>query len=133
MTVANPSERVITMKDLKGTIKFTVPEDAKVRGTQDAHPEAGSKKDVPFDYVECENDSEAIDYINSKKWNLVDIVNAKILSLARSSEYQNQMALYKPSEVSPEDIRDRMYRDAIRLGATEEQARALVANLTVQQ
>jgi hypothetical protein len=114
------------MLNKTANFKFRVPEDSK-------HEDAGKQIEKAFDYVECENESEAIDYIAQKEWNLVDIVNAKILGLARSSAYQNATAVYRPSEVSPEEIKARMVRDFIRLGVSEEVAKAQVDSLLASQ
>lgn len=110
------------MKDLTGKFKFKVPEDSK-------HEDAGKSIEKTFEYVECENESEAIDYITKKEWNVTDMVNEKIKTNARSNAYQSATLVYKPSDVSPEDIMERMVRDYVRLGISEETARAQVKGL----
>ncbi len=108
------------MLDKSGSFSFKVPE---------GHAEAGKKVEKKFDYAECENDGEAIDVMSSKKWVLVELVNDLLKQASRSNAYQNALAPYRPSEVSPEDIRERMIRDFIRLGVAENQARAQVESL----
>lgn len=110
------------MKDLTGKFKFKVPEDSK-------HEDAGKSIEKTFEYVECESESEAIDYITKKEWNVTDMVNDKIKTNARSNAYQTSTLVYKPSEVSQEDIVERMVRDYVRLGFNEEVARAQVTSM----
>lgn len=110
------------MKDLTGKFKFKVPEDSK-------HEDAGKSIEKTFEYVECENESEAIDYITKKEWNVTDMVNDKIKTNARSNAYQTSTLVYKPSEVSQEDIVERMVRDYVRLGFNEEVSRAQVTSM----
>jgi hypothetical protein len=111
------------MKDVTGNFTFTVPE------TAPQVEERGKKIPKTFEFVECENEQEALEYLQSKEWNIVDLVNAKILGLSRSSAYQNATAVYKPSEVSAEDIQNRMIRDMIRLGISEDVAKKQVEQL----
>lgn len=110
------------MKDLTGKFKFKVPEDSK-------HEDAGKSIEKTFEYVECESESEAIDYITKKEWNVTDMVNDKIKTNARSNAYQTATLVYKPSEVSQEDIVERMVRDYVRLGFNEDVARAQVNSM----
>lgn len=100
-----------------GKFTFTVP---------DGHPEAGAKVEKTFEYGECKNEAEALQVITEKKWNIVTMVNDNLKANARSSAYQAALLPYKPSEVSPEDIKERMVRDYIRLGVSEEVARQQV-------
>lgn len=105
------------MKQLAGKFKFTIPEN---------HPEAGKEIEKGFDYQECETDDEAQTILTEKKLSLKDLVNDKLRSNARSNSYQNTLAMYRPSEVPPEQIAERAIRDLVRLGLSEEQARAMV-------
>jgi hypothetical protein len=108
------------MKSLAGKFSFKVP---------DGHAEAGKKVEKSFDYQECENESEATTVMQEKKWKFVDMVNETLKANARSNAYQSALLPYKPSEVSPEDIKERMIRDYIRLGIPEETARKQVEAL----
>ena len=104
------------------TAKFTfaIPE---------GHPQQGQKIEKTFDYNVCDNDTEATSVIVEKKWSLVGLVNDQLKANARSNAYQAALLPYKPSEVSPEDIKERMVRDYIRLGVPEDMARAQVESL----
>lgn len=104
-----------------GKFSFKIPE---------GHEQAGTRVEKEFDYEVCENESEAQAVIEKKKWNLVDMVNENLKSNARSAAYQSATLPYKASDVSPEDIRERMIRDYIRLGWTEENARKHVLSAT---
>ncbi len=110
------------MKDLTGKFSFKVPEDSK-------HEDAGKTINRTFEYVEVENEKEAIDYITKKEWNVVDLVNEKIKTGARANAYQSAIIVYKPSDVSAEDIMERMVRDYVRLGIAEDVARAQVKSM----
>lgn len=108
------------MKELVGKFSFKVPE---------GHAEAGNTIEKTFPYKQVENDSEANAVIAEKKWNLTSLVNDNLKANARSSAYQAALLPYRPSEVSQEDIVERMVRDFIRLGISEEVARKQVAAL----
>lgn len=105
------------MKQLVGKFSFKVPE---------GHADAGKKVEKSFDYQEVENQQEAEKVLADKKWSLVDLTNEAIKSNARSNAYQSALLPYRPSEVSQEDIVERMVRDYIRLGIPEETARKQV-------
>lgn len=62
-----------------------------------------------------------------KKWPIQDMVDSQLKSNARSAAYQAALLPYKPSEVSKEDIAERMVRDYIRMGKSEAWARKRVA------
>ena len=108
------------MKELVGKFTFAVPE---------GHAEAGKKIEKSFDFKQCETTDEASAVIAEKKWNVVDMVNDNLKQNARSNAYQAALLPYRPSEVSAEDIRERMIRDYIRLGVSEEIARKQVEAL----
>ena len=105
------------MRTLQGKFTFAVP---------DGHAQAGEKIEKSFDYQQVDNDTEASQVIADKKWSLVGLVNDNLKANARSNSYQAALLPYRPSEVSPDDIRERMIRDFIRLGVSEEIARAQV-------
>lgn len=108
------------MKTLVGKFTFAIPE---------GHPQAGEKIEKAFDYSQVENDTEAASVIAEKKWNVVNMVNDVLKANARSNAYQAALLPYRPSEVSPEDIKERMIRDYIRLGIPEDTARKQVEAL----
>jgi hypothetical protein len=100
-----------------GKFSFAVPE---------GHPEQGTKIEKPFEYKVCENESEATAVLKEKNLSIVEMVNDKLKANARSNAYQAALLPYRPSEVSAEDIKERMIRDYIRLGINEDMARAQV-------
>lgn len=105
------------METKVGKFSFAVP---------DGHAKAGEKIEKTFDYSQVQSESEAQTIIAEKKWSLVGMVNDNLKANARSNAYQAALLPYRPSEVSPEDIRERMIRDYIRLGFTEDVARSTV-------
>lgn len=108
------------MQKLTAKFTFTVPE---------GHAEAGQKIEKSFEYTKVDNEQEALSVITERKWSIVGMVNDNLKANARSNAYQNALMPYKPSEVSPEDIKERMVRDFIRLGISEDVARAQVESL----
>jgi len=90
------------------------------------HPDAGKEIEKTFEYLECQTVEEAQAVIEEKKWSLLDMVNKTLKANARSSAYQSALAVYKPSEMSPEEAKERMVRAAVRQGATEENARKMI-------
>lgn len=100
-----------------GKFSFAVPE---------GHPQAGTKIEKAFDYKVCDTDDEALTVLSEKNWKLRDLVNDNLKANARSNAYQAALLPYRPSEVSQEDIKERMVRDFIRLGIPEAAARAQV-------
>lgn len=105
------------MKNEVAKFTFTVP---------DGHPEQGQKIEKAFEYKVCDTEAEATAVLAEKKLSIVEMVNDKLKANARSNAYQAALLPYRPSEVSPEDIKERMIRDYIRLGVSEEMARAQV-------
>lgn len=105
------------MKTLVGKFSFKVPE---------GHEKAGEKIEKAFEYPETESVEEAQGIIESKKWNLKDMVDEVLKANARSNAYQTATLPYRPSEVPAEDIKERMVRDYIRLGISEDAARKQV-------
>lgn len=105
------------MKTLVGKFTFKIP---------DGHPQAGDKIEKAFEYQECESDTEASTVLADKKWNVTEMVNDTLKANARSNAYQAALLPYRPSEVSPDEIKERMIRDYIRLGIPEEAARKQV-------
>ena len=112
------------MKTEVGKFSFAVPE---------GHSEAGKKIEKAFEYQVCETPEEANKVLTDKNLNIVDIVNDKLKANARSNAYQAALLPYRPSEVSPEDIKERMVRDFIRLGIAEDVARKQVESLLAAQ
>jgi len=99
---------------------FSVPE---------GHPEAGKKVEKTFEYSVCDNQTEAETIITDKKWSVVGMVNDILKANSRSNAYQAALLPYRPSEVSEEDIVERMVRDYIRLGFPEDVARKQIQAL----
>lgn len=110
------------MQDLTGKYTMTVPTDS-------THPDAGKKLPKEYDYQQCESVEEAEKTAADKGWSLLGFVNEKLQALAKASAYQNALAVYKPSEATPDEIKSRMVRDFIRLGLSEEVAKAQVESI----
>lgn len=108
------------MKTLVGKFTFAVP---------DTHADAGKKIEKAFEYQECETQEEAEKVLTEKKLSIVDLVNDKLKANARSNSYQAALLPYRPSEVSADEIKERMVRDYIRLGIPEDVARKQVEAL----
>ena len=108
------------MENKIGKFTFSIP---------DGHPSAGEKVEKAFEYTVCETDSEASTVLAERKWSVRDMVNDVLKANARSNAYQAALLPYRPSEVSPEEIRERMVRDYIRLGLPEELARSTVESV----
>lgn len=108
------------MKTQVGKFTFTIP---------DGHPEAGKKLEKSFEFQVCESETEASAVLADKKWNIVSMVNDTLKANARSNAYQAALLPYRPSEVSQDDIKERMIRDYIRLGVSEDAARRQVEAL----
>lgn len=106
-----------------GKFKFTVPDNSPVEA------ERGQESIKTFDFPIFENDTEALEYATSKKWSLTSLVNEKAKAAARANAYQNALAPHKESTVAPEDIKERMIRDYMRLGIPEDVARKQVESL----
>ncbi len=105
------------METKVGKFSFAIPE---------GHAQAGDKVEKTFDYQVCNTQAEADKVIADKKWNVVSMVNDVLKANARSNAYQAALLPYRPSEVTPEEIKERMVRDYIRLGIPEDTARAQV-------
>lgn len=114
------STRKDHMETKVGKFTFTVPE---------GHPQAGEKIEKSFDYRQCANETEAQAIMAEKKLSLTEMVNDALKTSARSNAYQAALLPYRPSEVSPEDIKERMVRDYIRLGIPEDVARKQVEGM----
>jgi hypothetical protein len=105
------------METKVGKFSFAIPE---------GHPQAGEKVEKTFDFRLCNTVAEAQEVIADKKWDVVSMVNENLKANARSNAYQAALLPYRPSEVSAEDIKERMIRDYIRLGIPEDTARKQV-------
>jgi hypothetical protein len=95
----------------------------------EGHAQASEKVEKTFEYQVCDNDTESQTVITDKKWSVVGMVNDILKANARSNAYQAALLPYRPSEVSAEDIKERMIRDYIRLGIPEDTARKQVESL----
>lgn len=93
----------------------------------EGHPDAGTEITKPFKFPETETDEEAREVMDKRKLSVKKIVDKVLRANARSAAYQAAMLPYKASEVPKEDIAERMVRDYIRMGKTEEWARRRVA------
>lgn len=109
------------MKTETASFTFKVPTDEA-----NPHPDAGKKMSRVFEFKVCETEEEAKTVLAEKKWSLLELVNDVLKANARSNSYQAALAPYKPSEVSAEDIKERMIRDYIRLNIPEDIARKQV-------
>jgi aspartate/glutamate racemase len=108
------------METKVASFTFKVPE---------GHPEQGKKIEKAFEYKVCNTLAEAEAVMKDKEWSLLDMVNDTLKTNARSNAYQAALLPYRPSEVSAEDIQERMIRDYIRLGIPEDTARKQVQAL----
>lgn len=108
------------MQTKVGKFTFAIPE---------GHSQAGEKIEKSFDYQVCDSVDEASAIITEKKWSVTGMVNDVLKANARSNAYQAALLPYRPSEVSAEDIKERMIRDYIRLGIAEDTARKQVEAL----
>lgn len=108
------------MKTLVGKFTFAIPE---------GHAQSGEKIEKTFEYRQCETDAEASEVLTEKKWSIVGMVNDVLKANARSNAYQAALLPYRPSEVTPDEIKERMIRDYIRLGIPEDTARKQVEAL----
>ncbi len=110
------------MKDVTGKYKFKVPKDID-------NPDAGKQFENEYDYTECESVDEAVKVAESEGWSLLGFVNEALQARARGNSYQNALAKYRPSTVTPEQIKARMVRDFIKLGLSEEVAKTQVDSI----
>lgn len=108
------------METKVGKFTFAIP---------DGHPQAGEKVEKTFEYKVCNTEAEASEVIVEKKWSVLTMVNDNLKANARSNAYQAALLPYRPSEVSPAEIQERMIRDYIRLGIPEDTARKQVEAL----
>jgi hypothetical protein len=112
------------MQILQGEFTFAVPA---------GHPQAGEKIAKTFQYEQVDTEQEAMGLIAARGWQLGDILNNVLKQDARNKAYQAAILPYRASDVSEDDIQERMVRDFIRLGFTEDQARANLAMAAAQR
>jgi len=112
------------VKTFKQEFTFTVPAE---------HPEAGTEITKSFEYFECETDEEIKEVMERKKLSLYKLVNDKLKSDARSNAYQTATLPYKTTELTKEEITEKMVRDYIRMGNSEEKARRRVAKMLAEE
>lgn len=93
----------------------------------EGHPDAGAEITKPFKFQETETDAEAVEVMDKRKLSVKKIVDKVLRANARSAAYQAAMLPYKGTETPKEEIAERMVRDYIRMGKTEEWARRRVA------
>jgi hypothetical protein len=112
------------VETLVGKFTFAIPE---------GHPQAGDKIEKTFEFRKCNTLDEATAVIAEKKWDITSMVNDVLKANARSNAYQAALLPYRPSEVTPDEIKERMVRDYIRLGVPEDAARKQVDSLLAAQ
>ena len=129
MTATQRTQKVgnVNLPVHEDTFKFTVPSEDKIKPEQSSR--AGEKYEKTFSFAQVSTDDEANAVCVTKEWTLVDFVNDSLRSAARASAYQSELALYARSEVSADDIKERMVRDYIRLGIPEDVARQTVNSM----
>lgn len=108
------------MEKKVGKFTFAIPE---------GHSQAGEKVEKAFEYEQATSEDEARKVLADKELSVMELVNDKLKQNARSNAYQAALLPYRPSEVPPEDIKERMIRDYIRLGIAEDIARKQVEGL----
>jgi hypothetical protein len=125
--IANETVKVgdVELPKHSDTLNFTVPPVDKIKPSQ--AEQAGKKYEKTFYFGQVADETEAQAICIAKEWSLVNFVNQELKANARASAYQAESALYKPSDVADEDIVERMVRDFIRMGLSEEKARKRVA------
>ena len=121
----------ISFKELVGKFSFTIPflTPEQIAQGLTQHADAGKEIEKPFTYPQVTSEDDARAVLTEKKMSVMDLVNNELKKNARSNAYQAATLVYRPSEVPVEDIYERMRRDAIRTGLTEEQANAHIAAL----
>ena len=110
------------MKTEKATFDYKVPATSPVESSRGT-----TVKGTEYEFRVCESDVDAEVVLKEKEWTLLELVNEKLKSAARANAYQTALAPHKPSQVSEEDIVERMVRDFIRVGVAEKLAREMVA------
>jgi hypothetical protein len=108
------------------TLTFTVPKDTVKEGAV-----AGAEIEKPFSYRQVDSDDLAQRIITEKKWDLQELVNRKLKADARSTAYQSELLQHKPVTTTrtPDEIKESMVRDALRLGMSESDARNYVDSM----
>lgn len=108
------------------TLTFTVPQDTVKEGAV-----AGAEIEKPFTFRIVDSDELAQKIVAEKKWDLQELVNRKLKADARSNAYQAELLQHKPVTTTrtPDEIRESMVRDALRLGLGENEARAYVDSM----
>lgn len=119
----------VTLKEFTSTLTYTIPSEG-VREEMKAR--SGEKIDRKFLFGQVDSEEQAKAVMAAKDWSVIDYVNGELKGNARSSCYQTTSALYKESKVTAEQIMERSIKDLIRLGVTEDIARATI-EATVQQ
>lgn len=117
------------MKNQAGKFSFAIPGQNTDESAPDFRKDAGTKVEKAFDYPQVETEEEAQKVLTEKKWSLIGMVNDVLKANARSNAYQAALLPYRPSEVTPDEIKERMVRDYIRLGVSEDAARKQVEAL----
>ena len=115
--IGSESGRETPMQKITAEFTYKVPA---------THPDAGTQFKSTFEHDKCENETEALATIKTKEWSILDLVNEVLKRNARSNATQNALLPYKTTTVPPEEIKERMIRDFIRMGKSESVARKIV-------
>jgi len=111
------STKVENVKD------YSLNEDGTTR--KDGKTEITVSYDYTFDVL------ETVEEMNKKfsEADMLKLANARLKSTANSAARQKNLAKYAIPQDDPAAIRERMIKDAIKLGKTKEQAEAFVDGL----
>ena len=146
-------------KTEQSTLKFSVPKNADAallantkvedgqtvtRGDSDEPLEVGTPLQVgdvivvplSFEQVETEGETSAAEIeaiLEKHEWNVAQLINEKLEANARSRAYQTQLARFKGSQLSKEDQFERMVRQAVLMGISEDIARKQIRALLASQ
>jgi hypothetical protein len=119
------------MKTETGSANATVKDFSLIDPTNENGPrnDGSNEVEVPytFSYNILENDTELRNEFSPK--DLLDLGNARLKSSANSAARQKAIAPYAQDPNSQGAIRERMVKDAMKLGKTKEQAEAFVDSL----
>lgn len=110
------------MKIEKATFDYKVPATSPVESARGT-----TVKGTEYEFRVCETDADVQAVLAEKEWTVTELVNDKLKAMARANAYQTALAPHKPSQVSEDDIVERMVRDFVRVGVAEKLAREMVA------
>lgn len=94
------------------------------------HADTGKAVEKSFTFPVCvDNEDVLAKVMEIKGWSLVEMINDALKANARSNAYQLALAPYRPSQRTPEQIREDIIRDFVRTGIPEEAARRTVESM----